>query len=211
MPREDAFLAGKWAMVSVLRHRHMGEQPSAGVAAQQGRGLCLGGADRAATGLVLAPVLQPRMLQHFQLRRRVLQRLAQFLADAHHACEAGLVRIAQVMFDATTRQVRIDGRSPLTATPVTLDLVELFGWHRNLDGVLPEFGLQHRERFAARAEHAALELGQLRGQRRHLRVRLVLERLEGLCGLHEQILEHIDIVGQTCAIDGGGQQLHGGA
>jgi hypothetical protein len=64
---------------------------------------------------------------------------------------------------------------------------------------------------AARAEHLALELRQLRGQRQHLRVGLLPQLLEGRCGLHQQVLEDLHIVGQACSIDRGGQQLHGHA
>lgn len=69
--------------------------------------------------------------------------------------------------------------------------------------------MQHRKPFAAASEHPALELGQLRGQRAHLLVRLGAQRLEGLRGLRQHVLEHLDVVGQARAIDGGGQQLHG--
>lgn len=107
------------------------------------------------------------MLQHLELGRRgrrVFQRLGHFLANAHHACEGGLVRVAEVVLDASARQVLIDGRAALTAAPVALDLLKMFGRQRKCDDVVPQFGLQYRERFAACAEHPALELGQLRGE-----------------------------------------------
>jgi hypothetical protein len=92
---------------------------------------------------------------------------------------------------------------------VALDLVALFGRHRDLDTVLPELELQHREDFAAPAKDPALELRQLRGPRGHLLVDLCLLGVEVLHGLHQQIPEDLGGVGKTCAIDGSGQQLHG--
>lgn len=123
---EHALLARERAVVSVLRHRRVGEQPGTGVAACQRRRLLPRGADRAAPGLVLAAVLQPRVLQHLEPGRRVLQYLGHFLADAHHACDGGLVFFAEVVLDASTRQALIDGRATLAAPPVALDLIELF-------------------------------------------------------------------------------------
>ena len=43
----------------------------------------------------------------------------------------------------------------------------------------------------ARTKHPALELGQLRCQRCHLRIGLLPQGLEGRAGLHEQVLERL--------------------
>ncbi|MEJ8852831.1 hypothetical protein WKW82_40015 [Variovorax rhizosphaerae] len=132
--------------------------------------------------------------------------LAEFLADALHAPEPGLLLIAQVVFDALSRNIGIDGRTAVAASLVAGDLAMLLGWHRDFDRVLPELGLQGLQHFRARAEHAALELGQLGCQRCHLRIGLGTHGNERLRELHHQVLQRLHCIGQCTAVDGGGQK-----
>jgi hypothetical protein len=208
---QDALDTRQRVVVGVLGHQHVRQQAGAGVAARQRRALRPCRADRAGAASVLAAVLAPHVLQHLQPRRRVLQRLADLLADAHHPLELRLLLLAQVMLDPAARQLLVDGRAPPAAALVALDLLERLGWNRDLHPLGPQLGLQHGDGLTALAEHLALEVRQLCRQRQHLGIGLLAQGLERCCGLHQQVLERLHVIGQARSIDGGHQQLHGRA
>ena len=139
MPLEDLLLAVQRHVIAVLGHDHLREQSGAGVRFRQRRGLRRRRTD-GALAILLAGVLQSRMLDDDELGRCIVQRLANLLADARQHVELGLLRFREIVLHAFPRQV-LRQRRATRPLPLIGDLLGQRRGKRQGDGFAKQLGL----------------------------------------------------------------------